>query len=104
AVLGASPDRERGVGARGPDRRPGPPAGDGGRGSAAQVIPSPRAIVAAGVITLALSVAAAVPWMATAALALDVAPLLAVLVDARRAARVRVGATRPWPPLLVQAA
>jgi uncharacterized protein (DUF58 family) len=65
-------------------------------------MPSARAILAAGLATLGLAVAVAVPWMASVAIGLDVALVLAILVDARRAARVTLSASRHWPPLLVQ--
>jgi uncharacterized protein (DUF58 family) len=65
-------------------------------------MPAARSIVAAALITLALSVAVAVPWMAVVALAADVLLVAAVAIDARRARGTRLGATRLWPPLLVQ--
>jgi len=68
------------------------------------VTPAPRAILAAGLATLALSVAMAVPWMALAALAVDALLVLAMVVDARRAGSLPVSAGRRWPPLLVQGA
>ena len=65
-------------------------------------MPATRAIVAAALITLALTVAVAVPWMAGAALAADLVLMLAVFVDARRARAVPLQARRRWPSLLVQ--
>jgi len=65
-------------------------------------MPATRAIVAAALITLALTVAVAVPWMAGAALAADLVLMLAVVVDARRARAVPLQARRRWPSLLVQ--
>src|SRR5438093_1122325 len=65
-------------------------------------MPATRAIVAAVLITLALTVAVAVPWMAVAALAADLVLMLAVVVDARRARAVPLQARRRWPSLLVQ--
>jgi uncharacterized protein (DUF58 family) len=67
-------------------------------------MPSGRAILAAGLATLALAVAVAVPWMAAVAIGLDVVLVLGILVDARRAAGVTLRASRLWPPLLVQGA
>jgi uncharacterized protein (DUF58 family) len=68
------------------------------------MMPAPRAILAAGVATLALAVAVAVPWMAAVAMAADVLIVIAMVVDGRRAAAVPVRAVRSWPPLLVQGA
>jgi len=65
-------------------------------------MPAARAIVAAVLITLALTVAVAVPWMAIAALAADLLLVLAIVVDARRARNVPLQARRRWPTLLVQ--
>lgn len=65
-------------------------------------MPATRAIVAAVLITLALTVAVAVPWMAVAALAADLLLVLAVMVDAGRARAVPLQARRSWPSLLVQ--
>ena len=65
-------------------------------------MPATRAIVAVALITLALTVAVAVPWMAGAALAADLVLMLAIVVDARRAGAVPLQARRRWPSLLVQ--
>jgi uncharacterized protein (DUF58 family) len=65
-------------------------------------VPAQRAIVAAFLVTLALAIAVAAPWMAAVALAADVLIVIALVVDARRAARTPVSARRVWPPLLVQ--
>lgn len=65
-------------------------------------MPASRAIVAAALITLALAVAVAVPWMAAVALAADLLLVLAVAVDARLARGVALQARRQWPSLLVQ--
>ncbi len=66
------------------------------------MMPAARAIVAAGVATVALAVAVAVPWMAVVAIIADVLILVAIVVDGRRAAGVPLVAARRWPPLLVQ--
>ena len=68
------------------------------------MMPAPRAILAAGLATVALAVALAVPWMTAVALAADVLIVIAIVVDGLRAARTPVAATRRWPPLLVQGA
>jgi uncharacterized protein (DUF58 family) len=65
-------------------------------------VPAQRALIAAGLATLALAVAVAVPWMAGVALVADVLLVSALVFDARRAARRPVTASRAWPPLLVQ--
>src|SRR5262249_59533030 len=57
---------------------------------------------AAGLATLALAAAVAVPWLAVVTLALEAALVAVVALDARRAARVRLEAERVWPTLLVQ--
>jgi uncharacterized protein (DUF58 family) len=66
------------------------------------MMPARRAVFAAGVATLALAVAIAVPWMESVALVADVLIVAAIVVDARRAARVPLAGSRRWPPLLVQ--
>jgi uncharacterized protein (DUF58 family) len=68
------------------------------------MMPAPRAILAAGLATVALAVAVAVPEMAAVAVVADVLILIAIFVDGRRAAAVPLSATRRWPPLLVQGA
>jgi len=68
------------------------------------MMPAPRAILAAGLATLALAVAVAAPAMAVVAVVADVLILIAIVVDGRRAAAVALTATRRWPPLLVQGA
>lgn len=65
-------------------------------------MPAARAILAAGLATAVMAVAVAVPWMAAAALVLDVLLVAALVVDARRAARHPLRAARVWPPMLVQ--
>ena len=65
-------------------------------------MPAQRALIAASLATLALAVAVAVPWMAWVALAADLVLLAALVLDARRACRRPLSATRSWPPLLVQ--
>jgi uncharacterized protein (DUF58 family) len=67
-------------------------------------MPAARAIVAAALLTVALAVAVAVPWMAEVAVAGDVLLVAAIAIDARRARRIRLRASRTWPPLLVQGA
>ncbi len=57
-----------------------------------------------GLATLMVAVAAAVPALAYAAMALDAALLLAFVIDLRRAGGVPLAAVRDWPPLLVQGA
>jgi uncharacterized protein (DUF58 family) len=68
------------------------------------MMPASRAILAAGVATLALAIAVAVPGMTVVAIAADVAILAAIVLDGRRAAAVPLAAVRRWPPLLVQGA
>jgi uncharacterized protein (DUF58 family) len=65
-------------------------------------MPATRALVAAALITLAVTVAVAVPWMAGVALAADALLVAAIAIDARRARGVRLQASRRWPPLLIQ--
>jgi uncharacterized protein (DUF58 family) len=67
-------------------------------------MPATRAIVAAGLATLAMAVAVAAPWLAAVAVVLDALLLAAVVIDARRAAAVPLTAARTWPPTLVQGA
>jgi len=65
-------------------------------------MPSRRALILAGLATLLLVGAVDVPALAPATLAIDAALALAVVLDARRAARTRVAAVRRWPELPVQ--
>jgi len=65
-------------------------------------VPTARAIVAAVLFTLALTVAVAVPWMAGVALGADLLLVLAIVADARLARGVPLQARRRWPSLLVQ--
>jgi uncharacterized protein (DUF58 family) len=65
-------------------------------------MPATRALVAAALITLAVTVTVAVPWMAGVALAADALLVAAIAIDARRARGMRLQASRRWPPLLVQ--
>jgi uncharacterized protein (DUF58 family) len=65
-------------------------------------MPATRAIVAAALITLAVTVSVAVPWLAGVALAADVLLIVAIAIDARLARGRRLHARRDWPPLLVQ--
>lgn len=65
-------------------------------------MPATRALVAAGLATLALAIAVAVPWMAAVAVLADLLIVAVIVLDARRAARLPLSATRTWPPLLIQ--
>ncbi len=65
-------------------------------------MPARRTFFALGLVTLLLGVAALARWAAVVALGLDALILAAVLLDHRRAAAMRLQATRRWPPLLVQ--
>ncbi|HEX9942749.1 MAG TPA: DUF58 domain-containing protein [Thermoanaerobaculia bacterium] len=67
-------------------------------------MPAARSFQLLGLVTLLLVASFLDARLAGAALALDLALLLAALVDFRRAARTPLEASRRWPPLLVQEA
>jgi len=65
-------------------------------------MPTTRTIVAAGLLTLGVAVAVAVPWMAVVGLLLDLLLVAALVIDTRRARAIVLRAERLWPPLLMQ--
>ena len=67
-------------------------------------MPAARCFQLLGLITLLLVVSFLAPRLAWAAIGLDAALALAVLVDFRRAAGTPLEASRRWPPLMVQEA
>src|SRR5687768_3620328 len=67
-------------------------------------MPAQRVFLVAFLGAFILAIAAAVPWFAQAALALDAVLLVAFVVDLRRAGALPLSAVREWPPLLVQGA
>ncbi|MEZ5332191.1 MAG: DUF58 domain-containing protein [Thermoanaerobaculia bacterium] len=66
------------------------------------MIPAPRFFWVLGAAALLMVAGVADPRLSAAALAVDALLLLAWLVDAVRAGRVRPGAERVWPGMLVQ--
>jgi uncharacterized protein (DUF58 family) len=67
-------------------------------------MPAQRVFLLAFLGAFILAIAAAAPWLAYVALALDLVLLVAFTVDLRRAGGLPLSAVREWPPLLVQGA